>query len=277
MLVDLTSFLHQRKRLEGVHHGIVADNNDPERKGHVKVRIPGVLDGETDSLPWCAPKFPTVFGGLANSQAFVVPKTGSAILVEFENPYCLWYTGWAPSDLTVNDLFHDEYPNSYGIKDEEFLVLVANRSNGDVLLVKRATTGENTLAYLGPEAEVDVATAGRIDLASVENTINVRARQDINLETNAENEASGSVFRIRGTLLMDTYGGLTVKSNGSDMIVDTGGGNLTATTGEGSATLDVGGDISVSSGGNVVLEADGDISITASGNVAIKGSRIDLN
>ena len=277
MLVDLTSFLYQKKRLEGIHHGIVVNNNDPEKRGHIKVSIPGVLDGDEDSLPWCAPKFPCALGGSANAQMFVVPKQDSSVIVEFENPYCLWYTGWTPSKPTENDLFHDEYPNSYGMQDEEFLLLTANRQNGDVLLVKRATSGENTLVYLGPEAEVEVTTAGRIDVNSVDNTINLRAKQDLNMEVDGENSSIGSVWRVRNTLLIDTYDGLTIKSNGSDMIVDTGGGNLIATTGEGDATLDAGGNVSVSSGGDISLKAEGNISVNAGGNVTIKGSRIDLN
>ena len=223
MLVDLASFLYKRNRLGGFHHGEVVDNEDPDKKGHIKCIIPNVLEGGKESLPWIAPKYLS-FGGLSDTQVFSVPKIGASVLVEFENPYCLYYTAWTPTDKSINDLFHDDYPDRYGMQDGEFLVLMANRRMGDVVLAKRTTTGETTLAYLGPESEVDLATAGKIDVTSAENTINIRARRDLNLETEAGDGAEGSVFRIRGTLLVDTYDGLTIKSNGANLTVDTGGG-----------------------------------------------------
>ena len=277
MLTEMSTFLYKRKRLEGPHHGTVVANDDPDKMGHVKVRVPDVLDGETDALPWAAPKFSSSLGGASEAQVFMVPKVGSSVIVEFDNPYSLYYCAWTPSDKTVNDLFHGEYPDRYGMVDGEFLIVLANRAIGDAALIKRVPTGESTLAYLGPQAEIDLATAGKIDISSVESTIDLRAKQDLNLETEGENEAEGSVFRIRGTLLMDIYDGLTIKSNGADLTVDTGGGNLTATTGEGSADVDVGGDANVTVKGNLTMKADGDIEIAASGNVRIKGSRIDLN
>ena len=59
--------------------GVVVDRNDPERLGRVKVRVPGILEPESE---WAYP-LGTVGGGAAQSGAFAVPPHGAEVGVLF--------------------------------------------------------------------------------------------------------------------------------------------------------------------------------------------------
>jgi uncharacterized protein involved in type VI secretion and phage assembly len=62
--------------------GEVVDNNDPLKKGRIKVIVPYIFDGiKTEDLPWCEPNFP--YGGSENLGFFFVPEKGSNVIIEF--------------------------------------------------------------------------------------------------------------------------------------------------------------------------------------------------
>lgn len=64
----------------GKTRGLVTDNQDPEKRGRLKLRVPAVLgDEETD---WALPCLP--FGGGAGYGWFAVPEVDAQVWVEFE-------------------------------------------------------------------------------------------------------------------------------------------------------------------------------------------------
>lgn len=68
------------ERRFGKFRGIVTDNQDPDKRGRVRVRVPAVLgDQESD---WALPCFP--YGGGASYGWFMVPKNDAQVWVEFE-------------------------------------------------------------------------------------------------------------------------------------------------------------------------------------------------
>ena len=80
-------------RYYGMHIGVVAANDDPEVLGRVKVRVPGVIDGES---PWAWP-IGMPGAGSAQRGLFDVPPQGSEVAVWFlqgdpERPY--WMPGY---------------------------------------------------------------------------------------------------------------------------------------------------------------------------------------
>jgi uncharacterized protein involved in type VI secretion and phage assembly len=64
----------------GKYRGIVADNDDPEQLGRVKVQVPSVLGEEV--LGWALPC--AAYGGDGNVGALFVPEIGAGVWVEFE-------------------------------------------------------------------------------------------------------------------------------------------------------------------------------------------------
>ena len=69
-----------QKRYYGKFRGFVADNQDPETRGRLKITVPSVL-GESIT-GWALPCSP--FGGLANQGLFMIPEVDSQLWVEFE-------------------------------------------------------------------------------------------------------------------------------------------------------------------------------------------------
>lgn len=68
------------RKYYGKFRGFVVDNQDPQKRARLKVRVPSVLaDSETG---WALPCLP--FGGLADIGLFLVPEVDSQIWVEFE-------------------------------------------------------------------------------------------------------------------------------------------------------------------------------------------------
>lgn len=69
-----------QQRYYGKYRGFVVDNQDPQTRGRVKVKVPSVL-GEQNT-GWALPCSP--FGGLADQGLFTVPEVDSQVWVEFE-------------------------------------------------------------------------------------------------------------------------------------------------------------------------------------------------
>jgi uncharacterized protein involved in type VI secretion and phage assembly len=68
------------ERRYGKYRGFVVDNQDPEKRGRLKLRVPSVLgDQDTD---WALPCLP--FGGAAGYGWFVIPNPDAQLWVEFE-------------------------------------------------------------------------------------------------------------------------------------------------------------------------------------------------
>ena len=69
-----------RNRYYGKYRGFVTDNDDPEKRGRIRLLVPSVL-GETPT-GWALPSLP--FGGLADQGLFVVPEVDAQVWVDFE-------------------------------------------------------------------------------------------------------------------------------------------------------------------------------------------------
>jgi len=80
-----------QERYFGKYRGLVVDNQDPENRARVTLKVPSVLS-ETVSH-WAEPCLP--FGGLADQGLFLVPEIGAQVWVEFEegNPNKPIWTG----------------------------------------------------------------------------------------------------------------------------------------------------------------------------------------
>lgn len=77
-------------RFYGKYRAIVVDNDDPENRGRLRLKIPSVL-GEDVISGWALPCLP--YGGLEDQGFFFVPETDATVWVEFEGgnlDYPVW-------------------------------------------------------------------------------------------------------------------------------------------------------------------------------------------
>jgi hypothetical protein len=90
-----------REKVYGKYRGTVADVDDPQQVGRIKVLVPAVLG--TEVSPWAEPCAPYTGPGLG---FYAVPPVGAAVWVEFEggNPgRPIWSGGhWASGELPTD-------------------------------------------------------------------------------------------------------------------------------------------------------------------------------
>lgn len=83
-------------RFYGKYRAQVVDNDDPEKRGRLKLSIPSVLGNDVVS-GWALPCAP--YGGAADQGFFFIPEIDSSVWVEFEAgllDYPIWVgTFWA--------------------------------------------------------------------------------------------------------------------------------------------------------------------------------------
>lgn len=69
--------------LQGIYVGVVVDNEDPAKKGRLKIRVPMVYGNIDDAdLPWCEPCFPY---GYNDTGIFFIPEIGALTVTMFIN------------------------------------------------------------------------------------------------------------------------------------------------------------------------------------------------
>ena len=68
------------ERRYGKYRGFVSNNDDPQKRARLKLRVPSVLG--QDESDWALPCLP--FGGVAGHGMFVVPEANAQVWVEFE-------------------------------------------------------------------------------------------------------------------------------------------------------------------------------------------------
>jgi hypothetical protein len=82
------------KRYFGTYKAIVIDNNDPEKRNRIKVRVKGLMDGIPDAnLPWADYKSQTfVFTGAGQ---YLTPPKKAKVTVEFRDNGDINYPVWS--------------------------------------------------------------------------------------------------------------------------------------------------------------------------------------
>lgn len=69
------------RRFYGKYRGFVVDNDDPEKLGRLKVRVPSVLGNEVVT-GWALPCMP--YAGAANQGMLFIPEQEAGVWIEFE-------------------------------------------------------------------------------------------------------------------------------------------------------------------------------------------------
>jgi hypothetical protein len=101
MLARLLALFQEKveNRYYGKYRAIVTDNQDPEKRGRLKVKVPALL-GETE-IGWAMPCFP--YGGGADRGFYMIPEAQDGIWVEFEAgqiSFPIWSGTWWAQDET---------------------------------------------------------------------------------------------------------------------------------------------------------------------------------
>ncbi|MCP3902783.1 MAG: phage tail protein [Planctomycetes bacterium] len=215
-------------RYYGKYRGFVADNQDPERRGRLKLRVPSVL-GEAET-GWALPCLP--FGGLVDQGLFLVPEVEAQIWVEFEEGDVskpIWTgTFWQTSNDVPTEAAVDP-PTTRLLKTVSgHLLQFDDESGKERVLLKHKADARLEIDETGTVALTDKG-GGSVTLDADANEIVVK-------------DANGNTMTMRssGTLVKDSNGnqvemaaaGITVK--GTKVVVQ---GSQVALGGQGGEPL----------------------------------------
>lgn len=198
----------------------VVDNEDPLQKQRVRVLIPGLLEGETENLPWLLPvqHAPWGAGVAANVGTMGVPHVDDLIVVVFQHGDLnrgLWLGATTFNQQSLGVLLTN-YPRRYGFVDHVQNHFYIDTTDGQTDVEFRHNSGTT----------IHIRDTGTIDIHVVED-VNTQVDRHVNLTVN------GNVTGlVQGTADLTVEGNVTATLNS----------NLQATV-NGSATISVQGGI----------------------------------
>ena len=230
-----------QERYFGKYRGLVVDNQDPENRARVTLKVPSVM-GSDEITHWAEPCLP--FGGLADQGLFMVPEIDAQVWVEFEEGNVnkpIWTgTTWQQSSDVPQEAA-DRSPNMRQLKTPSGHILSFDDTEGE----------EEIRLYHPADAELKIDPEGVIQLTDA-----AGAKLVMN--------ASGSSVEISdsngNTLVMESSGTTVTDSNGNQIVMEGGGIKVTSSatvTIEGSM-VNVGG-----SGGEPLIKGQSFLSLFA--------------
>lgn len=191
--IPLDKHFDIKSPLKGLLWGIVVDNNDPDKMGGIKVKIPGVFEcNETDisALPFVYPLNST--GGTQDNSSIDIPEIGTQVIVEFINndPHSGHYIASFISKKSFPEIFKDDYPSSLGKtwatsnKLPSWFKINKTQDYVEIFL-----SPAKTLIHCDKEGRISIKSSNDISLVS-DSSINLIAKKNITLT--AENIISNS-------------------------------------------------------------------------------------
>ncbi len=135
-------------RFFGKYRGVVTDNQDPETRGRVQVRVPTVLGDQTVWAMPCAPVANTDGSGF-----FAMPDVDACVWVEFEAGnlnYPIWSGGFWPAGAISSQ---DAAPGVKFWKTKSFLIRIDD--DAGEMTIEKSDGGKLTITATEVSAEAN--------------------------------------------------------------------------------------------------------------------------
>jgi len=191
-----------QQKFYGKYRAFVTNNDDPEQRGRLQVRVPSVF-GQQDTF-WALPCLP--FGGLAEQGLFMIPEVSSQVWIEFEEgnkDFPIW-TGvfWQPSESIPSEA-----------KKSPPTTRIIKTPSGHVLQFDDESGAEKIrLAHVkGSELSIDE-----------EGTVNLTDQNGSQLTLDASNNSVTLEDSNGNKLLMDSSGTVVSDVNGNEITMAAG-------------------------------------------------------
>ncbi len=217
----------RQQRAYGKYRGFVADNNDPDKLGRIKVTVPAILGQETSD--WALPCMPC--GGLADQGWFCVPEVGAQVWVEFEG----------------GDLSHPIWVGTFWQRAADVPTEVADQTStrlyktagGHLLLLEDKSGDEHIQLLHSGGASLDIDSNGTVALTD-QNGATLTLDAQNNQVTLEDTNGNSLTLTASGTTLEDANGnklemaGSGVKVQGAQIVLE---GNQVSLGGAGGEPL----------------------------------------
>ncbi|WP_291726157.1 phage baseplate assembly protein V [Bernardetia sp.] len=112
--------LEEAGRFYGLYHGIVVENEDPEKRGRLRVKVPSIF-GDQVLEEWIYGK--SIFSG-DTIGIWAIPSTKSGVWISFVNGEAsmpIWEMGWF-SDKAMPKEFKDRYLDGISLKHDRIFI-----------------------------------------------------------------------------------------------------------------------------------------------------------
>lgn len=129
---------------------IVSDNADPDKRGRLKLEIPGLLDGVHPE--WIDPRAPS------GPASVWIPRKDDRVIVERSEGGDLRWSGGLVIGAALPDVFRKDYGERHGIASADGAAAVV-LVNGGGILVLAGSSGTITLAT-GEDARTEPVVLG---------------------------------------------------------------------------------------------------------------------
>ncbi len=143
---------HIRNRYYGKYRGRVTDNNDPTRRGRLKIQVPAVLG---DIQKWAMPCVPYAGTGVG---AYLLPEPGAGVWAEFEGgdpSFPIWTGGyWTDGELPANTDGDTASPSLRIIRSETGLIISLDDQKEVVTISDK--TGDNIITIEVAQGKIKV-------------------------------------------------------------------------------------------------------------------------
>jgi uncharacterized protein involved in type VI secretion and phage assembly len=209
---QLAQVLTQRRAL-GKFRGVVDDNQDPDKRGRIKVKVPALLGDQ--STDWALPSFPC--GGLADTGWFAVPQVSAQVWVEFEGgdlDYPIWTgTFWQQASDVPAEI--QDPPTTRLLKTPKgHLLLLEDQDNAEKITLKHTGGAQLEIDENGSVALTDQGGA-TVTLDAQNNKIIV---EDANGNSITMAQAGVTVEDANGNKIEMASSGINVK--GTQIVVE---------------------------------------------------------
>ncbi len=184
-------------RYYGKYRGIVANNEDPEHRGRLKIIVPA-LTGELE-IGWAMPCFP--YGGRSDTGFYMIPENEDGVWVEFEAgqlSYPIWTgTWWAQDEAPKGVDNEDAQPDIKIIKTKTGNIIELNDKSGSESITIQDKNGNKVIM---DSSNIEINSDSR-DVKINGLNITIEATSELNLKGATINmEASGNIS-IKGALV----------------------------------------------------------------------------
>lgn len=251
----------RRLKTDMPYEAIVVDNNDPDRLGCVRARVPKLMDGiEDKDLPWARPRnWDTPFGQQVKqtvrgrtSMFGGVPRRGNKINLWFPTAdvHAPTYDCSNLLDRGSKDPVYDvNYPNRCGMRLPNGLQILVDQQTNELFFIN---AGDYHCTFYGT---VNQTIVGNQQLIISDDPKDVPAY--------IRNDPLMSAKYLKA----DPSGRIPFKGSGHGQYIEI----------KGNRKLLVHGNVEQHVKGNMVTRVDGNFKLKATGTIDIDGSQVDIN
>lgn len=206
VLIKPVEHVTKESSLSIPHRGVVDKNDDPKKIGRIKCTIPEIWDGiDVEKRPWIYPLFPPGLGGKSPGLSwFGVPVIGSELVVifPFQDINFPFYIGFWPNPDNHNADFDEDYPDTYGWRDNDENYVKVNQKQGYIQIHHHS--GTNVQIEDDGTVNIDIVKDRNENIdgdsnRDIDGDETVTVGGEINIDATGKVCINGSVIELNGS------------------------------------------------------------------------------